>query len=177
MKSPATPRTRTRDRTRPAIAAVALYAVIGVAFAHVAVAADEQPLERLASCQDSWLDWKDNAPRISAYRQYIEMRLKRDDDGPAFAPKTPAGVFGLAVTQVYPQSIGMGVGFSVLVDADLPTARRLYEKQLGRPMTCHTSDGMTSCELVLGDRKTALVMAEAGAGRPTLAGCYYFYAQ
>ncbi len=77
--------------------------------------------------------------------------------------------------QVFPQSVGTGVGFSATVDSDATKARLAIEKRLGHPMTCTRGDGIVSCEAKLADRKTVVLMANLGAEKPTLVGCYYFY--
>ena len=144
-----------------------------------AAAADDALLQRLATCQDSWLDWKNDPVRQARFVDAVEARYTRGARGAGFAPKAPTQMYGLTVTQLYPQSVGMALGFSMLVQADLARTRRAFEAQLGRTMTC-TNDGEGSgCELKLGERKTAVLMAESGAGvaKGTLLGCYYYYEQ
>jgi hypothetical protein len=80
---------------------------------------------------------------------------------------------------VYPESVGMGVGFSVVLDAAFDTARESLEKTLGKKLTdCEVSDGMRTCGLELEKEKTITLMAgEHDTKRRTLLGCYYFYAK
>ena len=48
--------------------------------------------------------------------------------------------------------------------------------QLDKPMTCLSSDGIRSCELKLGLKKTALLMtAQNGHANTSLIGCYYLF--
>ena len=151
-----------------------------VAFAGSAVArvADDVQLQRLALCQDSWLDWKDDAVRMSRLANYFETRFDRSASDAAFTPRSPTKVLGCSVSQVYPQSVGMGVGFSLIVNADHARARAGIEGQLRRPMTCATSDGVRSCEVPLGSGRTAVLMTEQNGRAPSsLVGCYYFYQQ
>lgn len=158
--------------------AIAAATFAGIAAGPTAHAADEPQLQRLALCQDSWFDWKDDDARMARFASYFESRFERNPQGDAFAPKTPMQALGHAVTQVYPQSIGMGVGFSLVVNADFAQVRAAIEQQLGKPMTCTTSDGMRSCELKLGPKKTALLMTgQNGPAKTSLVGCYYFYQQ
>lgn len=159
---------------RPMMTAVLACAAIA---AGPASAADEPMLKRFGTCQESWHDWQEGDPRQAQFVRDVEGRLDRRDDGAAFTPKSPMTVFGLAVSQVYPQSVGMGVGFSMIVDADFAESRRAFEKQLGRPMTCVVSDGLPACELQLGVRKTAVLMTDDPRRKTTLAGCYYFFQQ
>ena len=57
----------------------------------------------------------------------------------SFAPKAKVQVVGLPVLQVYPESVGMGVGFSVILDAPFDIAREHAEKALGKPLgKCET---------------------------------------
>jgi hypothetical protein len=44
---------------------------------------------------------------------------------PAFLPKAPTRVLGLKVRRAYPDSVGMGLGFSLQVAAGFEEARRL----------------------------------------------------
>jgi hypothetical protein len=152
---------------------------LSAAGACFAVQAAEPPsFERLAVCQDSWLDWKDDSVRIGAFTRHLESQFDRSAQDGAFVPKTPLKVLGHSVAQVYPQSVGMGVGFSVVVNAGFAQARKSLEQQLGKAMTCSTSDGVRSCEVELGAKKTALLMTgENGQAKTSLLGCYYFYQQ
>ena len=153
-------------------------AIAALATAPTAHAADEPQLQRLALCQESWYDWKDDDARMTRFASYFESRFERSPQGDAFAPKSPVQAFGRSVTQVYPQSVGMGVGFSLAVNADFAQARAAIEQQLGKPMTCSTSKGVRSCELKLGPKKTALLMnGQNGQAKTSLVGCYYFYQQ
>jgi len=155
-----------------------LAALAGTPAAHAAVEPAPQ-LQRLALCQDSWLDWKDDDARMARFASHFENRFDRSPQGDGgFAPKAPTQALGVAVTQVYPQSVGMGVGFSLVVAADFAQARSSIEQQLGKPMTCQTSDGMRACELPLGPKKTAmLITGDNGRAKTSLVGCYYFYQQ
>ncbi|HTD28485.1 MAG TPA: hypothetical protein VK660_03765 [Xanthomonadaceae bacterium] len=97
-------------------------------------------------------------------------------DGAAFTPKTAMSVLGFPIVQVYPQSIGMAVGFSVAVKGDADKIRRTFEKQLGHPMACSSSDDMKGCELKIAEKKVASLMTpDNGKADTTLIGCYYFY--
>jgi hypothetical protein len=159
--------------------ALALAATLaGIAAGPTAHAADEPQLQRLALCQDSWLDWKDDEARMARFASHFESRFERSPQGDAFAPKAPVQALGRTVTQVYPQSVGMGVGFSLVVNADFAQARAAIEQQLGKPMNCTTGEGVRSCELKLGPKKTALLMnGQNGQAKTSLVGCYYFYQQ
>jgi len=143
-----------------------------------ALAAEAPSFQRMALCQDSWLDWKDDSVRMGAFTRDIEGQLVRSTDDGAFVPKAPIKVLGHTVTQVYPQSVGMGVGFSVVVDGGLAQTRAAVEKQLGQPMSCSTSEGVRSCEIKVGAKKTAVLMTgQNGQAKTSLLGCFYFYQQ
>lgn len=147
--------------------------------APTAVAADDPQLQRLALCQDSWFDWKVDEARTKRYVSHVESRFEPIPQGAgAFRPRVPVRVLGYPVAQLYPQSVGMGVGFSMVVNADFAQARAAIEHQLGRTMTCATSDGERACEIRLGDQKTALLVTDQnGAAKTSMVGCYYFYAK
>lgn len=142
-------------------------------------AADDSGIERLATCQDSWFEWKSSDP---ARLQSFVSRFKADfspmgHDG-AYTPKSGLTVAGLPVTQVYPRSIGMGVGFSVLVNATFDTTKATLEKRLGKTIgKCEPpSDNMRTCELEIAEKKTVTLLSEDNPkASKTLTGCYYFY--
>ena len=150
-------------------------ALIAGALPRPAGAADDAQLLRLATCRDSWFDWKDSPSRFDAFRTWLKAGMTSLDGGQTFAPKAPSTLLGLPVRDVYPQSIGTGVGFSVIVDADFSRTRAAFEKELGKPMTCATSDGTPACELEIGVRKTVTLLGGGRGSRASLAGCYYFY--
>ena len=141
-----------------------------------AAAADDALLQRMSLCQDSWLDWKDDAARVKRYVAELESRFTHGERGAGLAPKSPTMAFGLPVAQVFPQSVGMALGFSVMVNADFARARRSLESRLGRPMSCQNSEEGHGCELKIGEEKTVVLMSdENGKSRQTLLGCYYYY--
>jgi hypothetical protein len=92
-------------------------------------------------------------------------------------PKTDVSVFGLRVTKAFPESVGMGVGFSLEVDATLADTRKAAEKALGQPLTkCESGDNMRMCGLEIAPQRTVTLEAEDKPGaKDTLIGCYYFY--
>lgn len=141
-------------------------------------AADDVTMLRLATCQDSWLEWKNDEPRMARFASLFETQFVRSEQGDAFAPRAPTSVLGYAVAQVYPQSVGMGLGYSVLVNAPFAQVRQSFEKQLGKPLKCSTSEGTRACELPLAAKKTAMLLASDNPNsKTTLLGCYYYYQQ
>ena len=142
-----------------------------------AQAADEMNIERLATCQDSWLDWKNDPPRMRKFGDSFQSAFMQKAGDPFFVPKTSTTVVGLPVAQVFPESVGMAMGFSVLVDANFDKTKRSIEKKIGKTFKkCETGDNMRHCELPIGEKKTILLMAEDNPkSKTTLFGCYYFY--
>lgn len=139
-------------------------------------AAGEPNLDALATCKDSWLEWKDDPARSAKFAEGLRAGYTYKEDGGFLAPKAPRSVLGLPVVRVYPESAGMAVGFSVLVNGGFEAARKAVEKTLGKPLKCDDkSDEGLGCELVLGPKKTAFVMAEDKSSKHALIGCYYFY--
>lgn len=139
-------------------------------------AADDLSLERLAMCQDSWLVWSKTDPvRMKTFTDNIQSNYSRSDA--FFVPKSPKTVAGFHVTQVYPESVGMGVGFSIVVDGKFDAVRRAVEGKVGKSLkACETSDNMRSCELEIGEERTLTILAEDNAkSSTTLFGCYYYY--
>lgn len=89
----------------------------------------------LALCRDSWLDWKNTDPSaFDSFGAYFRSAFAHNENDAFFTPKTPMAVDGLNVSQVFPQSLGMGLGFSVLVDASFDVAKQALERDLGEPL-------------------------------------------
>lgn len=133
-------------------------------------------LEKLAICEDSWLDWKDDARRTDQYMESFDQAFTRIDDEAAFRPKQASTALGFPVTKVYPQSVGMGVGFSLLLSAPLQQVRSEVEKRVGKPLQCSVEEGMTSCVVELGEQKSLMLASEGNAtDESSLLGCYYYY--
>jgi hypothetical protein len=140
--------------------------------------ADDPGLERMAMCKDSWLDWQKTAPdRLKSLGDHVRSDFSHNDNDAFLVPKSDTSIAGLRVLQLFPDSVGMGVGFSLTVDAPFDKARRTFEAALGKPLEqCETSDGMRTCALKIADMRTFMLMAEDGAkSKTTLVGCYYFY--
>ena len=169
-------RLRGKGSLKAKLLAVATLMTVFAAAPPTAAAADDTQFQRLALCRDSWLDWKSDDAKMSALVDYFETRLVRDRKGAGGSPKASTQVLGLPVIKVYPQSVGMGVGFSLVVDAEFSRARAAIEQQLGKPMACAASDGMRSCDLSVGAQRTAILMTgENGNAKTSLVGCYYYY--
>ena len=144
-------------------------------------AADNLTIERLATCQDSWLDWKNSDPvRLKKFAESFQSDFLQKEKDPLFVPKSNQTVAGLPVAQVFPESIGMAVGFSVVVNANFDRTKTSLAKKIGKSFSrCEPpSDNMRTCELAIGEKKTILLMAEDNVkSKTTLFGCYYFYAK
>jgi hypothetical protein len=145
-------------------------------------AADNLGIERLATCQDSWLDWKSTNP-VQLQKFIEDFRsafLQKKDTDAFFVPKANQTVAGLPLAQVFPESVGMAVGFSVTVNANFDKTKATLEKKIGKPFKkCEPpSDNMRTCALELGEKKTIVLMAEDNPKSTTaLFGCYYLYAK
>jgi hypothetical protein len=85
----------------------------------------------------------------------------------------------MPVVEAFPESVGMGVGFSLTVEAPLEKARAQVEKAIGRTFkACERDGGMLSCLLEVADKRTLMLMSDDSAkSKRTLVGCYYFYAK
>jgi hypothetical protein len=144
-----------------------------------AQATDNLSIERLATCQDSWLDWKSSDPvRLKKFADSFQSDFLRKGSDAFFVPKSSQTVAGLPVAQVFPESIGMAVGFSVVVTANFDKTKTSLEKKISKLFKkCEPpSDNMRTCELEIGEKKTILLMAEDNPkSTTTLVGCYYFY--
>ena len=143
-------------------------------------ASDDAAITRMALCRDSWIEWTKTDPKtFEAFRGHVTSLFAPHGNDPYWLPKakTKVSVVGLNVSQLFPQSVGMGVGFSLTVDAPFDVAREAAKKVLGKtPEHCESSDGIKSCETAIGHQRTFMLMAENGRkSRETLIGCYYFY--
>ena len=140
--------------------------------------ADDPRVENLALCRDSWMDWKTTDPaKLNSVGAYFRSALAHNVNAAFGIPKSPMAIAGLRVTKVFPDSVGMGVGFSVLVEATFDVARRALEQDLGKPLgQCETSDGMRSCGLPIAEQRTVMLMSDDPPNdKTTLLGCYYLY--
>jgi hypothetical protein len=156
-----------------AAAALALFAAV-----LPASAADDDALTRMALCKDSWLEWSKGDPaRFKTFAEHVKANFASHGNDPYALPKTKLTVTGLSVTQAFPDSVGMGVAFSLTVDATFDDTRKAVEKALGKRLAhCEASDGMRSCELAVAPQRTVTLMADDKPGsRQTLVGCYYLY--
>lgn len=142
------------------------------------LAADEALLARLATCEDSWLEWRNDPVRMKRLADEVTGSFDQQSRSPGFAPKAPTSVLGLPVSELFPESVGMGVGFSISLKATFEQARRAVEQRIGKPMKCERGDGMNSCEVKLGDKRNAVVVApDARGASESLIGCFYLYAK
>jgi hypothetical protein len=143
-----------------------------------ASAVDDARIESLALCRDSWLDWKTTDPaKLDAFGASLRSGFAYDGHDAFLTPKSPVAIGGLKVTHVFPESVGMGVGFSVVVDAKFDVARRAVEQELGKPLRqCEDGEGMRTCALLISEKRTVMLMSgDPPNDKTTLVGCYYFY--
>lgn len=142
-----------------------------------ALAADDTSLARLATCQDSWLVWsKSDPPQMKRLGERFRSEFVRKNNDPFFVPKADTSIMGLRIVQAFPESVGMGVGFSVILDASFDKTRKTFEEFFHKPLQgCEASDGMHTCELDIAEQRTFTVMAQDDVKSRTLVGCYYYY--
>lgn len=147
--------------------------------ASIAQADDDKFILQMASCQESWLDWKQQPAKVKEFTAKLESNFKMDEQSATFVPTRATSVLGHNISRVYPESVGMGVGFSVLLDASFDAIKASFEKQTGKRFgQCATEDGMKSCEHKVGEKKTVILMeGSTGKNAQSLIGCYYFYAK
>jgi hypothetical protein len=140
--------------------------------------AGDPRIERFALCRESWLDLQESDPAaLDSFGEVLHSEFTHDSSDGHLTPNSPVTVSGLNVTQVYPGSLGMGLGFSVIVDVPFGEAREAIERDLGQSLGgCEAGDGMQSCELPVADKRTVVLVAEDPPNdRTTLIGCYYYY--
>jgi hypothetical protein len=114
---------------------------------------------------------------LKKFFDHFQSDFSGNESDPFWNPKAAKSIVGLRIKQAFPESVGMGVGFSVTVDATFDEARRRLEKLLGKSLNkCETGDNMRSCGLEIADKRTVMLMAEDNPkSATTLIGCYYFY--
>jgi hypothetical protein len=143
-----------------------------------ALGADDQRVENLALCRDSWLDWKNSDPaKLNSFGAYFRSALAHNGNDAFFVPRSAMAIDGLKVKQVFPENVGMGLGFSVVVDATFDVAKRALEQELGKLLRqCETGESMRTCELPIAEQRMLTLMSDDPPNdKTTLVGCYYFY--
>jgi len=150
----------------------------GLAAMTPARGADNVGVERLATCQDSWFEWKQgNSPQLRQFAQAFQTAFEQKASDPFLVPRSSQNLAGMPIVRVFPESVGMGVGFSVIVNAGFDMTKSALERKYGKPFKkCETGDNMRSCALPIAQKKTLMVMADdSPKSTETLIGCYYFY--
>jgi len=140
--------------------------------------ADDPRIKDLTLCRESWLDWKNTDPAaLESFGDFLGSAFTHDDNEAFLLPRSAMTIDGLKVLEVFPSSLGMGLGFSVLVDASFDVARQALESDLGKPLVgCEVSEGMRTCELPIAEQRTVILAAsDPPNDKATLVGCYYFY--
>lgn len=143
-----------------------------------ASAASDPRIENFALCRDSWLDLEKSDPAaLASFGSFLDSAFTPDSEGGHLTPKSPMTVNGLNVTKLFPGSLGMGLGFSVLVDAPFDVAKQAVERDLGMPLQeCQSGDGMRTCGLPIAEQRTVVLLSEDPPNdKSTLVGCYYYY--
>jgi hypothetical protein len=143
-----------------------------------ALAADDDGLQRMALCKDSWVEWSKNDPaKMKAFVERFRTQFAPHENDPYLLPNADISVMGLHVKKAFPESVGMGVGFSMTVDATFDDTRKAAEKALGQPLKkCESGDNMRMCGLEIAPQRTITLMNEdRPSAKDTLIGCYYFY--
>lgn len=159
---------------------IAFAALAAMSATHTSVSAqttDDASVLRLLTCQDSWLEWKNDPAQQQKFVDTVKANFKQNGRDGLFVPIKPMAILGLDVVQLYPQSVGMGVGYSVVVNASFDMTKAALEKQLGKPFAhCESATEGRSCERELAKQKTVMMVEGSRGSNPkTLFGCYYLY--
>ena len=114
---------------------------------------------------------------MQKYSDRIRTGFTHKNNDPYYTAKGETWIGGFRVSEVFPDSIGMAVGFSANVAAPFDKARATFEKFFHKPLQkCENGEGMRTCELEIADQKTfTLMSSDDPKGTATLIGCYYFY--
>lgn len=159
-------------RIRRTIATSVLFSILVPSI--LAWAADDINIERLATCQDSWREWKNEPLKYTDYLDYIDSNFTHKKNYEHLVPKSEMWAFGFRVLQLSPNSLGQAAGFTVIVDADFDVTRKKLETTLnGVFEKCETSENLLGCEV--GDRKFFVILSEELEGKViTGIGCGYY---
>ncbi len=138
---------------------------------------DDVGVLRLLTCQDSWMEWKDDPEKRQKFSNELKAQFKQNERDGSFVPIKPMSILGHEIVQLYPQSVGMGVGYSVVVSASFAATKASLEKQMGKPFdSCEAASEGKSCGRELAKLKTVMLMeGSRGKDPKTLFGCYYLY--
>lgn len=167
-----------KTATRLGLATLAALATLGLSIPQShSQAKDDVGILRLLTCQDSWMDWKDDPFMRQKFAEELKANFKQNERDGSFVPIKPMSIMGHPVLQLFPQSVGMGLGYSVIVNASFAATKVRLEKQMGKPFDrCEAASEGKSCERELAKRKTVTVTeVSRGKDPKTLFGCYYFY--
>lgn len=114
--------------------------------------ADDPRVENLALCRDSWLDWKNTDPaKLDSFGAFFRSAFTHNGNDAFLVPKSAMAIDGLKVTQVFPESVGMGLGFSVLVDATFDVAKQVARTE-ARQAAAPVRDRRRHADLRAADR-------------------------
>ena len=94
-----------------------------------AEAKDDASLLRLRTCQDSWMDWENDPAKTQMFVDGLKVISKRDDRDGSYLPIKPMSILGYDVLQLYPQCVGMGVGYPVIVSAVSTRRNRVWKSR------------------------------------------------
>ena len=143
----------------------------------LAQAAEDLFILPLVTCQSSWLDWVNDPVKKQQFQAHIRTNFRQDGSNGSFLPIVPITVLGQNVSRVYPESVGMGLGFSVVMDARSDLIKSALHKSAGKPLgQCAKEEGLSSCQLEIAPKKTLMSMEiNTGKTPQTLVGCYYYY--
>src|SRR5262245_3017882 len=161
-----------------AVRFILLLSIAGVAVAVVhARGAQQLTFDDLATCKVSWLEAKDDPMRLKALGDSVDSDFTKKQGEPFFVPKKKMTVLGLPLLRLFPENVGMALGFSAMVSADFETAKKAVEKAAGMSLTdCQSSEGVRTCGHQLEEKKTVILMGpQSGTPKETLVGCYYYY--
>ena len=163
-------------KTAAMLAIAAVLAGLAVPQSH-AQNKDDAGVLRLLTCQDSWMEWKGDPIEQQKFVDRHKANFTQNESDGSFVPIKPMSILGHRIAQLYPQSIGMGIGYSVIVNASFDAAKASLEKQMDKRFTrCQAASEGKSCERELSKLKTVMLMeGTRGKDAKTLFGCYYLY--
>ncbi len=111
-----------------------------------AQAADDMLFLQLATCRDSWSDWKHIAPKVTPFQDRIAAHLRRIEGAEAHTPIKALSLLDFNVVDVYPGGVTMGLGFSGVVEAEFDSIKMSLENHVGKRITeCSLQENTRDC--------------------------------
>jgi len=141
-------------------------------YSSLAFSEDVDWLLEMATCQKTWLDWERDRVKMQEYYDKVSIDFKKPDEEHYYIPRSDQTILGYSIKRLYPSNVGMGLGFSVLIDQPFLDVKESIESQTDIQYDrCENSHGK-ACQKKIAQKKKAMLIETDGL---LLFGCYYHY--